>query len=177
MGISTVEEWNRGDEFENLERNNDSVIIPGPFTSNTRLRFRCDASSDADWVYLDDIIIRGCSAGNDLTAPESTNVLVISDKIGEKNAEEPELEDIITQVNIFPNPAIGLLNVNFTTLDDMQTNLFVTDLNGRILQQQNVEVLKGEQTISLNISHLPGGFYTIQLASDKGIISKRFVKK
>ncbi len=184
---TTVEEWNRGDEFENLERNDDSVIIPGPFTSNTRLRFRCDASSDADWVYLDDIVIRGCSAGNDLAAPESTNVLVISDKAGENDVEELnlevpgteglELEDIFTEVNVFPNPAIGLLNVNFTTLDDMQTNLFIMDINGRILQQQTVEALKGEQTISLDVSHLPGGFYTIQMASDNETITRRFIKK
>ena len=57
---TTVEEWNLGDEFQNLERKNESVTIQGPFSSNSRLRFLCDASANGDQVYIDDIVIRGC---------------------------------------------------------------------------------------------------------------------
>jgi len=60
---TTVEEWNRGDEFENNIRYFEQVTIPGPFTTNTRLRFRCDASGNSDWIYLDDIIVTGCNSG------------------------------------------------------------------------------------------------------------------
>ena len=58
--FTTVEEWNLGDEFQNLQRNNESVVIPGPFSGNTQLRFRCDASADGDQVYIDDVVINGC---------------------------------------------------------------------------------------------------------------------
>ena len=54
---TTVEEWNLGDEFNNLERHNESVTISGPFTVNTRIRFRSNASNNGDDVYLDDIVI------------------------------------------------------------------------------------------------------------------------
>lgn len=60
---TTVEEWNRNDEFVNNQRYNDVVTIPGPFASNSRLRFRCDASGNSDWVYIDDAVIEGCSGG------------------------------------------------------------------------------------------------------------------
>jgi len=60
---TTVEEWNKGDEFDNGIRYFEEVIVPGPFTANTRLRFRCDASGNSDWVYLDDIVVSGCTAG------------------------------------------------------------------------------------------------------------------
>ncbi len=63
----SVEEWNLGDEFTNDIRKFDSVVIPGPFSPHTRLRFRCDASSNSDWVYIDDIALSGCSSSRTYT--------------------------------------------------------------------------------------------------------------
>ncbi|SEQ39840.1 M14 family zinc carboxypeptidase [Neolewinella agarilytica] len=59
-----VEEWNRGDEFQNNLRYFEDVTIQGPFTANTRLRFRCDASGNSDWIYLDDIVVSSCPGGS-----------------------------------------------------------------------------------------------------------------
>lgn len=61
--FTTVEEWNRDDEFVNNQRYNDNVVVNGPFTSNTQLRFRCDASGNSDWVYIDDVKIEGTQNG------------------------------------------------------------------------------------------------------------------
>lgn len=56
----TIEEWNRDDEFLNDERHNETVVISGiSLSSNTKLRFHCDASGNSDWVYIDDVIITG----------------------------------------------------------------------------------------------------------------------
>jgi len=55
---TTVEEWNLGDEFVNEQFYPDSVIITGyTLTNNTQLRFRCDASGNADDVYIDEILV------------------------------------------------------------------------------------------------------------------------
>jgi hypothetical protein len=54
--FDTVEEWNYGDEFVNDSFYSDSVTISGyTLTSNTQLRFRCDASADGDDVYIDEV--------------------------------------------------------------------------------------------------------------------------
>ena len=55
---TTVEEWNRDDEFVNNQFYTDSVTITGyPLTDQTRIRFRCDASGGADDVYIDAVVI------------------------------------------------------------------------------------------------------------------------
>ncbi|MBW8003180.1 MAG: hypothetical protein FVQ80_14365 [Planctomycetes bacterium] len=55
---TTVEEWDAGDEFSNGSFYSDSVTITGyNLTSTTRLRFRCDASSNSDYIYIDDVVI------------------------------------------------------------------------------------------------------------------------
>ncbi len=54
----TVEEWNLDDEFQNNERHYETVAISNfPLSSNTQIRFRCDASDNQDWVYIDYVII------------------------------------------------------------------------------------------------------------------------
>ena len=64
--FTTVEEWNRNDEFVNNQFYTDEVTISDiTFTPNTRLRFRCDASGNADWVYIDEVVISACSTGDD----------------------------------------------------------------------------------------------------------------
>ena len=59
--FSTLETWAQGNGFQNNVRYNESIDIPGPFTANTQIRFRADASGDGDDVYLDDISIKACN--------------------------------------------------------------------------------------------------------------------
>jgi len=61
VNFTTIETWAKDIDFDNNIAYSETVTIQGPFTSNTKLRFRCDASSDGDDVYLDDIEIKGCS--------------------------------------------------------------------------------------------------------------------
>ncbi|HMQ46661.1 MAG TPA: zinc-dependent metalloprotease [Saprospiraceae bacterium] len=68
--FSTIKAWVYTQDFNNLQRQNPEVIIPGPFTSATRLRFRCDATDDNDLVYLDDIVVTGCIGENGPTCTD-----------------------------------------------------------------------------------------------------------
>jgi hypothetical protein len=56
---TTVEEWNRDDEFVNNQTyTGETVTITGySLNDQTRLRFRCDASGNSDWIYLDEVLI------------------------------------------------------------------------------------------------------------------------
>nr|MBX2871243.1 zinc metalloprotease [Saprospiraceae bacterium] len=58
--FTTVEEWNLGDEFENDIRYNESLEVNWTFTANTQFRFRCDASDNGDYVYIDNVRITAC---------------------------------------------------------------------------------------------------------------------
>jgi hypothetical protein len=62
------QEWNSGIEFSNNVRYNESVEITGiSFTSNTVIRFRCDATANGDQIYLDDIVIDSCEGSSGCT--------------------------------------------------------------------------------------------------------------
>ena len=58
---STIQEWNSGTEFQNNQRENVSVEITGvTFTTQSRVRIRCDASGNNDQVYIDDARLVTC---------------------------------------------------------------------------------------------------------------------
>ena len=61
---SIVETYDYLGDILNNVRYNESVIVNGPFTSNTRFRFRNDAPSNSRRVYVDDFLIEGCSTGS-----------------------------------------------------------------------------------------------------------------
>jgi len=56
----TIEEWNLTDEFDNDQRWNERIVINGPFTDTTRIRFRCDAGDNSHRMYIDDVTVLGC---------------------------------------------------------------------------------------------------------------------
>jgi len=59
---TTVETWTNGVELTNDVPTSFQFTIGAPFTSQTRFRFRLDASANGDYVYLDDIRIDTCGA-------------------------------------------------------------------------------------------------------------------
>ncbi|MHC5074349.1 MAG: hypothetical protein ACYTFE_05955 [Planctomycetota bacterium] len=71
---TTVEEWNQGDEFVNGNFYPDSVIITGyTLTNNTQLRFRCHASGNKDYIYLDEVVVSAQGGGAPDTDPPTPN--------------------------------------------------------------------------------------------------------
>lgn len=104
---TTVEEWNRGDEFQNNIRYFESVVIAGPFTSSTRIRFRCDASADGDLVYLDDIVLSACQGGT--SSPTCTD--------GIQNGAETGIDCGGPDCSTCPSCNDGILNNGESAVD------------------------------------------------------------
>lgn len=162
---TTVASYSRGVSFENNSFYSASVDIAGPFTSNTRFRFRCDASGNSDWVYIDEVTISGCSNGN--LAPITTSHI-------NKSLEE-ELDVELGDVLIYPNPTEGDLNVNFNLGQDEVVSLMVVDLQGRIVMNKPISGIEGFNTYALSTEALEKGTYMLVLNSELNRITKRFV--
>ncbi|MEM1324054.1 MAG: S8 family serine peptidase [Bacteroidota bacterium] len=180
VNYTTVEEWNLNDEFVNDQRYFDTVIIPGPFTANTRLRFRCDASGNSDWVYIDEVNISGCT-----TAANSQGPLVVyTEPVAETPAEttsdrnQPGVASPSVQLDnmkLFPNPVRDRLTVAFTLDADANMQLLLTDLNGQTIQLRQLQGVKGEQRLSVETGQLAPGFYFIHLMAGTQRYAKKFV--
>lgn len=154
--FTTVEEWNQGDEFINNVRENDAVTISGPFTSTTQLRFRCDASGNSDWVYIDDVVITGCSA--------STS----SDFVSRSNQALGEIEELEEEaIMIYPNPVqneVMINGVSETALVRLMT------MSGQIVEQ-------GVGRNEFDMTSLNSGIYLIQVVEDGEVQHFKVIKR
>ena len=168
--FTTVEEWNLNDEFVNGAREFDVVTIAGPFTANTKLRFRCDASGNQDWVYIDDVLIEVCGTGgtgaNDmLTEQTQENTPVVVNQTTK-----------LDQIKLFPNPSSEDVKIQFNASEQMNAQLEVRSIAGKVEISQSIEITGGVQTLSIETSQLKAGYYIISINNEKLNKALRFVK-
>jgi len=170
--FSIAEEWNRGDEFNNDEFKTGQVTIEGPFSATTVLRFRCDASGNADWVYLDDVKITGCTnnpPSNLLSNgdnPYLTTVDLIENiTIENINIDSPEVEVLDTPLSIFPNPFTDNL-----TIKTVANEWFLFNAFGKLIKKGNAN--PNESTL-VDLSELPSGIYFVKTGRETGKVIKQ----
>jgi hypothetical protein len=71
-------------------------------------------------------------------------------------------------IAVFPNPSEGRILVGLEGIQPGSARLVVTDLTGRIVYDEVLDISGSPQTESLDLSNLPAGIYTL------GVISEDF---
>ena len=173
---TTIESWARGTDFSNNVRENESVTITGTFTSTTKLRFRCDASVNNDRVYIDDVVVSGCTNSSRLIG-ETTPIAVVDNGIANEtvveNARKSELNQM--DLKVYPNPAREVLNLDFASEFEGAASIAVYDLSGRMVISKDIEMLGQNQRVKLDINDLTNGTYFVSLVSERQTTTKKFM--
>jgi hypothetical protein len=77
-----------------------------------------------------------------------------------------------SKFSVSPNPANNVINI--TNADNMLVNgVTVTDLNGRTVKNVSFDNVASAQ---INVADLASGMYILNVTSDKGTATKKFVK-
>ena len=77
--------------------------------------------------------------------------------------------DLVTNFNIFPNPANNQVTIETNELTNVSLEIY--DINGRKLQQQSLQ-----NTNTINIENLQAGVYFFKINSDQGSTMQRVIK-
>lgn len=162
---TTVASYAAGSSFSNNGFYTDQVVIPGPFTSTTRLRFRNDASGNSDWIYIDDVTITGCLNNARESGPtQFVETPVLIDAV-----------DVLNNVNVYPNPTSNMLNVAYNLNESSDIRLYVTDMQGRVVLDEEFDAQQGANSYQLDTNGMADGTYILTLFSVVNKTSKRFV--
>lgn len=79
-------------------------------------------------------------------------------------------------INLYPNPAIDQITLEYNLLESAPVEIRITDINGRVVLQENTGNLPvGEHQSEFNIQHLPPGVYALNLIHSGEVISNKFV--
>ncbi len=177
---TTVKSWVRGTDFNNNERHNPSVSIAGPFTTNTRIRFRCDASGNNDRVYIDDIVITGCNNGPQISSGNMPVFGNISPNGGTpSDTENPafSMDDSPAQLKLFPNPTNGKLYLMMENAPQENAVIEIFDMKGRRVWNKNIQLESGAQKLELDVNSLAQGYYILRLNGVQLTYTERFIKQ
>ncbi|MCF8370651.1 MAG: cellulase family glycosylhydrolase [Bacteroidales bacterium] len=89
--------------------------------------------------------------------------------VGLDNPEEDEkISDLLCDV--YPNPGQGHFYMELTSVKDALAKIKVLDINGKSVFNSEINIYKGKQVHSLNLSHLSNGSYSLVLSS--GILKR-----
>ncbi|MDY8138912.1 sulfatase-like hydrolase/transferase [Aquimarina sp. 2201CG5-10] len=159
--FNTTEEWNLNDEFVNDQRYNDQVIIAGPFTTTTQLRFRADASGNQDWVYIDDVVINGCSTAS--SKQQLAEQLEVTEEI---NIDKHNFV-------MYPNPFEDQININIKGGTYQNAEIQIFNMLGQSVIRKSYQ---NENEIKIPNLTLPKGQYFIKIDIDGQSITKQLIK-
>ncbi len=159
---TTIRDWDTNIDFVNNVREFEEVTISGPFTSNTRFRFRLDASGNNDRVYIDDVVISACSANS--SKGKSKNQSIIS------------LEgDLISNLVLQPNPTRNDVNVLYNASEKSNTTMLIMDVSGKIVLSRKFGNESGLQNKNVDLGALNNGIYYVTLITNKERVTERLV--
>ncbi len=76
---------------------------------------------------------------------------------------------------IYPNPTQGVLNVQIPAIQG-SIQLSVMDVNGRMVEQRQLNGSNQIGVVQLNLSHLASGWYNVKMVTDLGVQNLKFQK-
>ncbi len=166
----TVETFARGTDFNNNVFTEATVNISSSsynFPANAQFRFQCDASSNADQIYIDNVIITATSGV--VSKRLSSNTIIA---LGKETGFDNELIEI-DDTRLYPNPAINNHTVLRTELDieDDSVDIQITIVNtqGRLVKKIQIDAVQNEFFEQhIDLSNLKSGLYFINITTSKG---------
>lgn len=79
------------------------------------------------------------------------------------------------QFKINPNPASNKLNIELSALKQQSISIVITDVNGRMIWQQNKLINKGTQNITSSLNGIARGIYFIRVMIDGTSLTEKLV--
>jgi hypothetical protein len=80
-----------------------------------------------------------------------------------------------SDLQIFPNPSTGVLNLNIQGFAGGVLRIAVKNAQGQTLQTRTLNAPRGDAAFSTDLSAFPAGIYWLELASEGGVAQRKVV--
>jgi hypothetical protein len=82
-----------------------------------------------------------------------------------------------TEVGIYPNPVTDVFNISLFGKESLSATVEISDLAGKVLYQQELQVNGGKNIRSVDITALHTGIYIIRIISGNESVERMIIKK
>ncbi|MTB50988.1 S8 family serine peptidase [Lewinella sp. W8] len=168
-GWQTVATYASGSQFSNGSFYTSTVTLDRSqynFSANATFRFRCDASANADQIYIDQVTLTGTTLGGANIGGDGTTVTI--EQLPTRTTFDIEDESEF-DIRISPNPATDLVTVR---ADEAIESVTVTSIDGRQLLYRKVGNVDQAQ---LDVSDFPAGVYLISIQTTEELLTDKVV--
>lgn len=143
------------------------------FNSGFDIAIQCDASANADRIYIDQISLTGIVNGR--YVPETSSTIK---NLGSLNAKGEEAESAPNEllalddfgVSVYPNPAKDIVHIASSDEDAL---VRVYSVTGVMVAEQQVST---DARITLDIANWQAGTYIVTVQSGDEIMHEKFIK-
>lgn len=77
---------------------------------------------------------------------------------------------------VYPTLSTNFINLEFGFAEETRANIYIYDINGKLIQQYDNQIVSNITNMQLNISNYDKGSYLIQLITKESSVTKRFIK-
>ncbi|MEO0734664.1 MAG: T9SS type A sorting domain-containing protein, partial [Bacteroidota bacterium] len=167
-GWQTVATYTRGTDFNNNTFYSATVTLPASqfnLSNNASFRIQCDASNNADRVYIDEVVITGFNTASAFTGEGAIATIEEIPTHRLFDAQDFGEADFL----ISPNPASDRVQI---TAQEAIQEVFVFSIDGRQLLNRRVD---GVDRMDLDVSDLPTGVYVLSIRTEEEVSTERVV--
>ena len=122
--------------------------LPGMTSFEFYVRGLCGNAGDSDWI----------GPFTFMTGNSSTNELIES------------------QLVVYPNPATDRMFIAFESSESGTADLQIRDMNGRLLQSEEVQLVQGANVLSQDLAAYPFGTYLLSVTINDRVLQTLIVK-
>jgi extracellular elastinolytic metalloproteinase len=150
-----------------------------------RFRFASDDNTSGKGWFIDDVTFMdmrnyegvACvstdQGDNNCTSVEERGTAVNPEEtVGNKNLFKTNME-----VNVFPNPAQDILNIQVLNDKSADAAVRILTVDGKEMMDKSFRVVDGLQTMSVNVARLPAGMYFVKVSTNEGIVVEKVMIK
>lgn len=163
---NTVASFARGTDFNNNTFYSATVnILEANYTfpTNMKIRFMCDASGNADDVYIDDVRVTASSGTARSVGTKSATPL--------QELRVNDSEELSDDLRVYPNPVRNELTIEVAGEDDSKAHIY--SYTGALVKSIKLE----EEITTVDISELKTGIYILKVDAGDELLIKRIIKK
>lgn len=150
-----------------------------------RFRFASDDNTSGVGWFIDDVTfmdMRNYQGVACVTTDEGDNNCTDVDERG--TAVNPEIEvsnkDLFKtnmEVNVFPNPAQDILNIQVLNDKFADASIRILTVDGKEMINRSLQTIDGLQTSQVNVAGLAAGMYFVKVSTNEGIVVEKVMIK
>ncbi len=111
--------------------------------------------------------------GNEISTPSNVVTFYTDWTVGTNN-----LPTDLERLNVYPNPFDESIQLVIDAINSQNIGIEIFDLSGKlIISEQNQIVNRGTNTLMINTNKLLSGMYILKVRTEKGLVTKRIIKK